>query len=337
MTPTPRAHSRRHFLRGGLALAGLGLVTGCGVGSPPVGQPRQRARIGLFAPGSLSGTAEDRAFRNALRDLGWAQGENLVVEYRWAGTPEGLAAAAAELVALPVDLVVAAGNEIGRAAAEATRTVPVVMAVSSDPVGSGLVAGLGRPGGNLTGLATLGPELGAKRLELLQEALPGVSRVAVLWNPTFAQRAAEERSLQLGGGALGIDLQFLPYRGGDQYTLALQAARAWPADAVMLLDDPLSGTLKAAVEERVNVPMPMVGGYAAFARAGGLMAYGPDFPAMFARAAVYVDKILTGAKPGDLPVEQPTVFDFVVNLKTARALGLTIPQSVLLQATEVIQ
>ena len=336
MRRAPRAHSRRHFLQGGLALAGLGLVTGCGVGAPPVRQPRQRARIGLFAPGSLSGTAEEQAFRHALRDLGWAQGENLAVQSRWAGTPEGLAAAAAELVALPVDLIVAAGNELGRAATEASPTIPVVMAVSSDPVGNGLVTSLARPGGTLTGLATLGPELSTKRLEVLQEALPGVSRVAVLWNPTFVQRAAEERSLQMGAGALGIDLQFLPFRGPDQYNLALQAASTWPADAVMLLDDPLSGNL-TGLFERVKVPMPMVGGYAAFARAGGLLTYGPDFSAMFARAAVYVDKILKGAKPGDLPVEQPTRFDFVVNLKTAQALGLTIPQAVLQQATEIIQ
>ena len=331
------SRTRRRLLQGSLALAGLGLLTGCGIGAPQDEGPRRRARIALFTLGSLGATAEDHAFRGALRELGWIHGENLAVEYRWARTQEGRAASTADLAALDVDLIVAAGNELGRVATEASPTTPVVIVGSSDPVGSGLVASLSRPGGSVTGLATFSSELSGKRLELLKEVLPGAARVAVIWDPTLAERASEERSLQTASRAMGIELRFLHYRNPNEFSDGVEAARTWPAAALMVLDDSLFRGLDTIERGLPRVPMPTFGGHAALARAGGLTTYGPNIPAMFARAATYVDKILKGTRPADLPIEQPTKFDFVVNLRTAQALGLTIPPSVLDQATEIIQ
>jgi putative tryptophan/tyrosine transport system substrate-binding protein len=332
------SRDRRQFLQRGLALAGISLHSACGLLPPQAPDPARVRRIGLFTPASLATTAEDRAFRQALRELGWIEGQNLRVEYRWSQAEEGLARAAAELVAARVELIVAAGNELARAAGEASRSTPVVMAVSSDPVGSGLVSGLARPGGNVTGLATLGPELSTKRLELLKETLSNLSRVVVVWDPTYVERAAEERSLRAAGGALGVEVQFRHFHTPVEFRAVVERAKSWPADALMILDDPLYESLQFVLgSQYVQVPMPTIAGYAAFAQSGGLMAYGPNIPDMFARTAGYVDKILKGARPAELPVEQPSRFELIVNLKTAKALRLAIPPSVLQQATELIQ
>jgi putative ABC transport system substrate-binding protein len=338
MDRTGLRRDRRRVLRGSLALAGVALLFGCGRSSPTAEQPKQQARIGLLSPSSLGTSPEDQAFREALRDLGWVPGENPRIESRWSPMPDGDAAAAAKLIESRVDLIVAAGDRLSRAASEAGPSTPVVMAVSSDPVGSGLVTSLARPGGNVTGLATLGPELSVKRLELLKEVLPSASRVAVVWNATLAERATELRSLEDASRALGLEIQWLPFRQRVGLQQALETASTWPAEAILLLDEPLYPVVQLVlVKEFPSLAVPTFGGYGDFARAGGLLGYGPNLPDLFARAATYVDRILRGSRPADLPVEQPTTFEFVINLKTAEALGLTVPPSVLAQATEVIR
>jgi len=285
-------------------------------------------------PGGLD-PANVAALVQGVRDLGWVVGETVFFEHRFAVVNEGLVARVAELIALKVDVIVAAGNEPIQAARRTTGAIPVVMAVSDDPVGAGLVSSLAHPGGNVTGLTNLGTELGAKRLQLLKEAAPRISRVAIVWDPVVLGRAGI--GSELGVAARALDLHVEPHpKGAMQIGETLELAAAGGADAILLLHEFLqSGPSLEGFFRKTRLPT-MVGN-SELAHAGGLLGYGPSVPTLFRRAATYVDKILKGAQPADLPVEQPTTFDFVINLKTAQALGLTIPQSVLSQATEVIQ
>ncbi|MBI3625737.1 MAG: ABC transporter substrate-binding protein [Candidatus Rokubacteria bacterium] len=278
-------------------------------------------------------------FSQALRELGYIDYKNIVIERRSAGGDEGLLRRlAVELVALKVDVIVADSTPAALAVKSATKRIPVV-AIAGDPVGSGLVASLARPGGNITGLSILAPELSGKRLDLLKQALPKVSRVAVFWTSTLTAEAVGLKEMQTAAQALGVKLSSLGARRTTGHADALAMAIKERADAIIVFgDDPLGAPpvrqiLSLAAEHR----LPVMYDRREYADAGGLMAYGVSVPDVFRRAAVYVDKILKGVKPADLPVEQPTKFELVVNLKTAKALGLTIPQSVLLRADHVIQ
>ncbi len=326
--------SRRTVLTVVFALASLA--------PPPAAdaQPARVARIGFLGYVSPSATPHlVEAFRRGLRDLGYVEGQNVAIEFRWAeGRLERLPDLAAELVRLKVDVIVAQGTPGPLAAKQATRTIPIVMAAAGDPVGAGLVASLARPGGNVTGLSLQVPELGGKRLQLLQEVVPGVSRVAVLWNAANPYPALVVRETELAARTLGVQLQSLEVRGPDDFETAFQAATRGHAGALITVDDPLTVNQRARIVDFAGKSrLPAMYGVREFVDAGGLMAYGAHVPDMWRRAATYVDKILKGAKPADLPVEQPTRFELVVNMKTAKALGLTIPQSVLIRADQVIQ
>jgi len=297
------------------------------------------ARIGMLADATSPHLRE--AFRQGLRDLGYIEGRNLVIEYRDAGgKPERLPMLAAELVALKVDVIVAGNTLQTLAAKQASRTIPIVFSFALDPVTDGLVTSLARPGGNVTGLSFLAPELVGKRLELLTLAVPRVSRVAVLWQPG-AQAKRTEKDLQteakVAARALGIQLQFVEAREPDDFDRAFSDMTRARADALTVLGSAmLFNQRRRLVELAATHRLPAAYGLREYVDAGGLMAYGPNGPDMFRRAAIYVDKILKGATPGDLPVEQPTKFELVVNLKTAKTLGLTIPPSVLGRADQVI-
>jgi putative ABC transport system substrate-binding protein len=280
-----------------------------------------------------------QAFLRGLRELGWVEGQNIAVEYRWAeGRLERLPELAAELVGLKVDAMLVGGTQAALAAKQATTTIPIVLAGIGDPVGTGLVASLARPGGNITGLSFLASELSAKQLELLKEAVPKVSRVAVLWNPTNSFHRLALRDAEAAARSLGVQLQLLEARSPNEFDSAFAVVTRKRAGALLVLADAvflLHRTRLADLAARSR--LPAMYGLTEHAQVGGLMAYAPNFADSFRRAAGYVDKILKGAKPGDLPVEQPTKFDLVINLKTAKALGLTIPQSLLIRADQVIQ
>jgi putative ABC transport system substrate-binding protein len=265
-----------------------------------------------------------------------------VIEYRSAeGKLERFPALVAELVALKVDVIVVAGTPASLAAKQATRTLPIVFATAADPVGSGLVTSLARPGGNITGLSILSPELVGKRLELLKQAVPGVSRVAVLWQPGGHDERTDKdilKDAEVAARALGVRLQVVEARGPEDFDRAFSDMTRARAGALTVLTGIMFlNERRRLVDLATKNRLPTVYPYREFVDAGGLMAYGPNLADLYRRAATYVDKILKGAKPGDLPVEQPTKFELVINLKTAKALGLTIPQSVLGRADEVIQ
>jgi len=280
------------------------------------------------------------AFRQGLRELGYVEGKDIVIEYRFAeGRYERLPALAADLVRLKVDVILAASPPTHQAAKDATKTIPIVMAAAIDPVETGLVASLARPGGNITGLTwTAGPEIVGKQLELLKEAVPKVSRVAVLWNPTNHSHPLILGEAKVAARSLGVQLQLPEARGPDQFERALAAATRERAGALFILRDPMFYLHRTRLAElATKSQLPAIGVWGEFVEAGGLMSYGPSLPDLWRRAATFVDKILKGAKPADLPVEQPTKFELVINLKTARALGLRIPQSVLIRADQVIE
>ena len=297
-------------------------------------------RVGILPPGPISERAHFwEAFRQRLHDLGYVEGQNLTLVFPPGEVrPERLPHLAAELVSLKVDVIVAATSVAIQAAKEATKTIPIVMPVSSAPVEHGFVASLARPGGNITGLTLVSSELIGKRLELLKTVVPRVSRIAVLSNPTSSGAPLQMRAAEVAARTLGVQLQFLEVRGPDDVEKAFEAATKGRAGALIALDDPLVFThrvriVKLAAKSR----LPAIYGFSGFVQAGGLMSYAANVTDMYRRAATYVDKILKGAKPGDLPVEQPTEFELVINMKTAKALGLTIPQSLLLRADEVIE
>ena len=299
-------------------------------------------RIGYLAPYKAQDPTSIRyrdAFRQGLRELGYIENQNIVIEYRNAGDQaDRLPVLAADLVSLKVDIIVTAGTQAARAAQQASRTIPIVMASASDPVRTGLVATLARPGANITGLSLLSPELAAKRLELLRELVPGVSRVAILWNPDDPPAALSLRETEAASRALTMEVQLLAVRSPDDFETAFRAAVAGHAAALIVLPAPiLNSHAKDIATFALTRRLPTVSYTDSFPLAGGLVSYGPNLADLFHRAAVYVDKILKGTKPANLPVEQPTKFDLVINLKTAKALGLTIPPSLLARADQVIE
>jgi putative tryptophan/tyrosine transport system substrate-binding protein len=309
-------------------------------------QPADRiARIGYLTTADIATAPYHlrEAFLQGLRDLGYVEGRNLVVEYRLAeGKVERFPALAAELVALKVDVIVAPGTPQALAAKQATRTVPIVLASgASDPVTSGLVTSLARPGGNVTGLTGLGPELVGKCLEQLTQAFPGVTRIAVLWQPGAVGERTEKDMLkgaEVAGRALGVRLQFVEARGPAEFDRAFSDMTRAHAGALTVLGSAMFfNERRSLVDLAAKHRLPTVFPWRDGVDAGGLMSYGPNGPDLFRRAATYVDKILKGARPADLPVEQPTKFELLVNLKTAKALGLTIPPSVLGRADHVIE
>ncbi len=320
-----------------LSLLLILVVLGAGAAIAEAQKPAKVPRIGFLSGGARESAHE--AFRQGLRELGYVEGQNIVVEYRFAqGEGDRLPDLAVELVRLKVDVIVAASTLDALAAQRAARTTPVVMALSSDPVETRLVASLARPGGNITGLTTLSPELSGKRLELLKEAVPRLSRVAVLWNAANPDKALEFEKTQIAARSLGVRLQSLEVRGPNDFESAFRAATRARAGALLTLPDTLTiSHLSRIADLAAKSRLPTIHEQREFAEAGGLMAYGPNHSDLFRRAASYVDKILKGSKPGDLPVEQPTKFEFVINLKAAKQIGLTIPPNVLVRADKVIK
>ena len=303
-------------------------------------QPVKVPRIGLLSSFSPSDTALwHQAFLQGLRDLGWVAGKNIGIEYRYAeGRKDRLPELAADLVRLKVDCIVAAVPPDALAAKNATRAIPIVVASGGDPVAEGLVENLARPGGNITGLSQMVQELGGKRLELLKELVPTLSRVAVLWNPQNPFSTLSWKEIQLPARQLRVELHSLEVQSPDALDNAFEEATKARTGALAIMPDAMFVThLKRIADLAAQSGLPSIFHLRAFADAGGLMAYGPDRADMFRRAATYVDKILKGAKPADLPVEQPMKFELVINLKTAKALGITLPPSLLVLADEVIQ
>ena len=297
-------------------------------------------RIGYLAGASRSGnTVRREAFLQGLRQLGYEEGKNIFIEYRYAeGKFDRLPALAAELVQLKVDLIVTVGTASTRPANDATRTIPIVMAQDSDPVGNGFVTSLARPGGNITGLSQMAPDLAGKELELLKEVLPKLSRVAVLGTSNSASNAQALREMEAPAKALGITVEYQDVRNATDIEAALAAAIKARAEAVLVLTSAVINTNRAQLFGFVvKNRLPAIYPQSDYVEAGGLMFYGPNVTEMFRRAATYVDKILKGAKPADLPVEQPMKFELIVNLKAAKQIGLTIPPSVLGRADRVIR
>ncbi|HEV2056384.1 MAG TPA: ABC transporter substrate-binding protein [Methylomirabilota bacterium] len=301
--------------------------------------PAKVPRIGFLTTPSRTNDPRLGAFLQGLRELGYVEGQNIAIEYRFAeGRPERLPALAAELVRLKVDVIVTGGPPAPEAAKQATSTIPIVFTVAGDPVAEGLVASIARPGGNITGLTSIAPEVVGKQLELLKEVVPKISRVAVLQNPNHPGHPSMLRQAEGPARALGMQLHILQAGSPLEFDAAFAAMRSQRAGGVLVLRDSFfiahrTQIVALAAKNR----LPAVYGLREHVEAGGLMAYGANVPLMYRRAATYVDKILRGAKPADLPVEQPTRFELVINLKTAKALGLTIPQSLLARADEVIQ
>jgi putative ABC transport system substrate-binding protein len=316
--------------------------------APPVAetQPAAKApRIGLIHTGSLEAPEVRRvidAFRQGLRELGYVEGQNLVIEYRGAEERfERLPTLAAEMVRLKVDVIVSPSSAVARAIQQATTTIPVVVSVMQDPVGDGLVANLAKPGGNITGLTTLGPELVPKRLSLLKEVLPKASRVAALWHPgAFGEDTARDmlRETELAARTLGVKLQLSSVKAPEGLDRAFSAIAALRADALLVFPGPmLFSQRKRIIDFTSGHRLPSMFPARENVEDGGLMSYGPSIADLVRRSATFVDKILKGARPAELPVEQPTKFELVINLKTAKAIGLTIPPSALARADEVIQ
>jgi putative ABC transport system substrate-binding protein len=313
----------------------------CALLAAPLGaaaQPTSRVpRIGYLAP-----TAEPlvEGFRRGLRELGYVEGQNVVIVYRSAeGRFDRLPGLAAEMVRENVDVIAAEVTQASHAAKNATRTIPIVMLGVGDPVGAGLIQSLSRPGGNVTGTSGIAVAVAGKSLQLLTEAVPGVSRVAILWNPANAVFQAQMlRETEAAARTLRVELRLVEARSPGDLESALRAMSGQGASAILILPDPVFATHRARLVELVaKTGLPAMHGVRQAAEAGGLMSYGPNYFELGMRGAYYVDKILKGAKPADLPVEQPTKFELVINLKTAKTLGLTIPPSVLVRADEVIQ
>jgi putative ABC transport system substrate-binding protein len=327
--------SRRTFLE---TLA-LGLLT---APFPADAQPAGRIfRVGYLGPSSPSLEPHlVEAFRQRLRDLGYVEGQNITIDYRWAeGQNDRLPGQAAELVRLKPDVIVTTGTPGILAAMQATKTIPIVMTSSGDPVLTGLVASLGRPGGNVTGLTIFGPELEGKRLELLKEAVPRLSRVAVLWNSANPALPPVLKQTQVAAEALRLTLQpVVEVRRADDFELAFATiAGARPHALVVIIDRLLLAHRRRIVDFAASRRLPAMYGYRDYVVAGGLMSYAPNDIDLFRGAALYVDKILKGANPANLSVQQPAKFELIINLKTAKALGLAIPQSLLRRADEVIR
>jgi putative ABC transport system substrate-binding protein len=301
-------------------------------------QPAKIPRIGYFWPGHPFSKTSPRleSFRQGLRDLGWVEGENIAIEYRWGeGRTERFSDLAAELVRLEVSVIVTFGDHAARAAKQTTTRIPIV-AATDDLMGAGLVASLGRPGGNITGLTIIAAELSAKRLELLKESVPKVSRVAALWDPSTG--LSQVTAIEGAARSLAVQLQVLEVRGPDDIAGAFEAAKKRGAEALNVLASPLLHALrKTVIDLAAKNRLPTIYQWRESVEDGGLMSYGPILLDVHRRTGVFAGRILKGAKPADLPVEQPTRFELVINMKTAKALGLTIPPSVLVRADRVIE
>jgi putative tryptophan/tyrosine transport system substrate-binding protein len=321
----------------------LGTLAGSLLAAPLAAEAQQPAkvyRIAFLATGSASAQHyRVEALRGSLRDLGYVEGKNIATEYRWAeGRFDRLSGLAAELVRLKVDIIVTSGTASTQAAMQATTTIPIVMVGTGDPLRSGLVASLDRPGGNVTGLTQLGAEVAGKRLQILKDAVPNVARVAFLWNPANASHVIYFGELQGAARGLGLTLQSVEVREPQEVERAFAGMMRGHPDALIVTADSVHEVRQAwIVDFTAKRRLPAMYQLKEYVAAGGLMSYGTSITDQYRRAATYVDKILKGAKPADLPVEQPTKFDLVINLKTAKALGLTIPPSLLQRADEVIQ
>jgi putative ABC transport system substrate-binding protein len=331
--------ARRQFLQGSLGVAGFGLLSGCGLLPMSVRPVRTPARIGLLTAYGFGSTPEQQAFDDGLRSAGWTMPENLRIDYRFAQTTENVVAAARGLVAEKPDVIVAESNGHVQVLKEVTDSIPIVMALCSDPVRTGLVASLARPGANVTGVATLSAELTAKRLDLLQQTLPPhASKLLCLWIPDVTGDAIDLNAIQDAASKLGFQTQVRAVVSLPEVRKALQDAVRDGFDAVVMLTDllPAQGIAlwPGLMPQR---QLPIISGNSEHARVGTLFSYGPSHARLYQRAATYVDKILRGAKPGDLPVEQPSEFDFVDNLKAAQATEINVPDAVLKQSTELLQ
>ena len=329
---------RRAFVCGLAALATC--LGSLGFASPAEAQqPASPRRIGVLLVISSAESIEAQAFRQGLRDAGYVEGRDVVIEWRSANGDDNRAPElAAELVRRKVDVIVVETTPAAQAVKRATSTIPIVMTIVSDPVAAGLVESLARPGGNVTGLSTMGTELNAKRLQLLKEAIPRLTRVAVLWNPDALWQPKQVENLKAVAPSMSIELKSVGVRTPEEFDAAFSAIGRAHAQALYFIGAPLFITHRTTLLKLVSkARLPVIYWAREFADEGGLMSYGPNWGDLFRRSAGYVDKILKGAKPGDLPIEQPTKFELVVNLKTAKALGITIPDSILLRADEVIR
>jgi ABC-type uncharacterized transport system substrate-binding protein len=299
-------------------------------------QPRT---IGFLGSGTASSQGQwVAAFVKRLRELGWIDGTTVTIEYRWAeGRPERFYQIASEFVRLKVDVIYAVGTAAAHAAKQATATIPVVFPVAGDPVGTGLVASLGRPGGNVTGLSDQAADLAAKRLEILRELFPGLDRLAILANAGYSAGAQEMGEIDAAAHALGLQVIRATIQGADDIALAFKSIKG-RADALYVVGDPLVNVHRVRINTlALAARLPTMYVQREYVETGGLMSYGPNYLDLNRRAADYIDKILRGIKPADLPVEQPTKYDFIINLTTAKALGLTVPPSLLVRADEVIE
>jgi len=323
----------------------IGFIITCALGclcvaplAPEAQQPTHVHRIGYLLGTTREQEPYVEGFLEGMRALGYVEGQNLVMEYRYAeGQYERFPDLAAELVRLKVDVLMVGSTPAALAAKHATTTIPIVV-TGGDPVGSGLVASLARPGGNITGLSVMGPELIGKQLEFLKDVLPSVSRVAILWNPANPVHALAVPEADVAAQALGVQLHLVEARGPDAFDSAFAAMTSAHAGALLVLGDPMFFAHRSRLAELAATSrLPTIHNVRAFVEAGGLLSYGASIPDQWRRAATYVDKILKGAKPADLPVEQPTKFELIINLKTAKALGLTMPPTLLFQADEVIR
>jgi putative ABC transport system substrate-binding protein len=303
-------------------------------------QPAKVPRVGMLVAGSVSSyKSRIDAFRRGLSELGYMEGKNILIDYRYAeGKVDRYPDLAADLVHLKVDVIVGGGGNAISAAKNATKTIPIVMAVAGDPIGTGLVESLGRPGGNITGLTLLSPELSGKRLEILKETVPKLSRVAVLLNPANPGTALYRKEAEVAARSLGVELHLLEARRPNELASALSGTKTVRAQALVSLPDAMFFSEQVQIANlAAQSGLPAIFPEGEFVNAGGLMSYGPNLPDLFRRAAYFVDKILKGANPADLPVEQPTKFELVINLKTAKQIGLTIPPNVLARADKVIK
>ena len=317
----------------------LSLILGIFAGPAASAEESKTPRIAFLLMGTSQAglTSAFDEFREGLRELGWIENQNVVIEYRWAGeNPDRLPELAADLVRVKVDIIIGSTPGV-RAAQQATRSIPIIMCIADDAVKQGFVTNLARPGGNITGMAAMALELAAKRMQLLHEAIPRLSRVALLWNPP-GSAPDYLKDTQLAARSLGMTIQSVEVRKADDFEGAFAAVLKGRAQALVVGPGQFMFTYQnKIVEFATKNALPSIYVWKDPVSAGGLLAYGVDIPRAYRRAAYYVDKILKGAKAGDLPIEQPTKYDFVVNLKTAKALGVTIPESILLRADEVIR
>jgi putative ABC transport system substrate-binding protein len=324
---------RRAFLAGAAGLLAAPLAA-------EAQRPGKVHRIGFLSGSSaaMSKSAVEEFWRG-LRELGYVEGENMIIEYRWAeGQQSRLPQLAADLARISPDLILAATSQSALAAHNAAPSIPIVMVNVGDPVRLGLAVSLGRPGKNLTGLTSFGPELAAKRLELLREVVPQIRRIAVLYNPGNPMISVSLKETEAAARTLAVQLQFLGIAGPDDVATAFRNVTTGRAEAILVIADQVFNLLAAQISAlALSNRLPTMFSNRHLMDAGGLMAYSPDFFASYRRAATFVDKILKGARPGDLPIEEPTTFELVINLKTAKALGLTIPPSLLLRADQVIE